>query len=100
VVLELDGITAHVRRYRPRGVDTVVTRRSDALEHRRLGALVPRLTDGEDVEMQQWTAALLHLRSRVLRGCQSFVAAKDRGRVPQVLFVGGDVDEPVAIGGG
>jgi len=51
VVLELDGLTAHLWRYQTRGVNAVVTQRSDALQHRRLGTLVPHLADGEDAEM-------------------------------------------------
>jgi len=51
MVLELNSIAVHVWRHQPRCIDAVVARRSDALQHRRLEALIPRLSDSKDVEM-------------------------------------------------
>ena len=74
MVLGLDGVAAHAYRYRPREVDAVVTRRSDAFQHRRFGTL-----DGEDVEMLVDDDAA---RSRMLQSCcLPLVAAQGRGRV-------------------
>ena len=97
MVLELDGIAVHVGRYRPCGVYAVATWRSDALQHRRLGALVPRLTDGEDVEMLVGNDAaenrrLVAYRPRIHAAlCQVVVnylsLPWSRGRVTQALLV-------------
>ena len=51
MVLEIDDVTAHVRRYRSCRVDALVAWQSDTLERRRIRTLVPCLGDGEDVKI-------------------------------------------------